>query len=426
MTLNDFITTYTEYGSRGEYGLGFLHLKVSFPIDINRLNELPTEDLGTFAHEYIHYLQNMSTPLGIWQAMHIYSYLSEFFKFVQTSPKPISIPVTDFTPSDELICREELYKEIDGERAFFKIMKNKPFYYSRKSIILHSRKIDRILLHATKNDGCDIEFILGAKIIKESMAALIQETIDSASREKHDDVPYNIVRLLAEKYFPNICNDVRKLASICFISLFTLSPGITLINYLSYANDNPSTDMGQIFTHFLKDTKVSTSEGKILTIEELSSDIAERFKVVIHKLLYGNADVPLDFIGEVIERVKVSNGVLPLLRLLMEKEISADLLQEAMSICGTPIIYNDNGYLCLPMAAYEIQTDNHEVSIDIRLLSAYWSLFSKLTDSRYYVCPMNFMCNANGASFKDECYETPWDGEICMMTLVAKSCGLTN
>ncbi|MCM1138942.1 MAG: hypothetical protein NC453_10275 [Muribaculum sp.] len=426
MTLNDFIANYTEYGSRGEYGLGFLHLKVSFPIDINRLNELSKENLGTFAHEYIHYLQNLSTPLGIWQAMHIYSYLSEFFKFVQTSPKPISIPFTDFTPSDALISREELYKEIDGERSFFKIQKEKPFFYKRNPFILNGRKIERILLHATKADGCDIEFILGAKIIKESMAALIQETINPTSKNEHEDVPYNVVALLAEKYFPNICNDVRKLASICFISLFTLSPGITLINYLSYANDNPSNDIGEIFTHFLNDSKALTSDGKILSIAELSSDIVEKFKIIIHKLLYGNEDIPLDFIGEVIDRVKVSNGLVPLLRLLMENDISAELLQEAVSVCGTPIIYNDNGYLSLPMSAVDVQNNNQEASKDISLLSAYWSLFSKLTDSRYYVCPMNFMCNANGTPFKDECYETPWDGEVCMMTLVARTCGLTN
>lgn len=72
-----------EEKEKGSYTSGFFLMKLSFPFNINDLSELSTENLGTFAHEYVHFLQNTSTPYGLWQAMIFYQAISEFFSFVK-------------------------------------------------------------------------------------------------------------------------------------------------------------------------------------------------------------------------------------------------------------------------------------------------------------------------------------------------------
>lgn len=72
-----------EEKEKGSYTPVFFLMKLSFPFDINDLSELSTENLGTFAHEYVHFLQNTSTPYGLWQAMIFYQAISEFFSFVK-------------------------------------------------------------------------------------------------------------------------------------------------------------------------------------------------------------------------------------------------------------------------------------------------------------------------------------------------------
>lgn len=67
-----------EESERGSYTPGFFQIKLSFPFDMKDLSSLSIQDLGTFAHEYIHYLQNTSTPFGLWQAMVYYQYISVF------------------------------------------------------------------------------------------------------------------------------------------------------------------------------------------------------------------------------------------------------------------------------------------------------------------------------------------------------------
>lgn len=72
-----------EEKEKGSYTPGFFLMKLSFPFDTNHLSDLSTENLGTFAHEYVHFLQNTSTPYGLWQAMIFYQAISEFFSFVE-------------------------------------------------------------------------------------------------------------------------------------------------------------------------------------------------------------------------------------------------------------------------------------------------------------------------------------------------------
>ena len=54
--------------SKGEYQPAFMQIRIHNSFDGN-IDELDVPTLGTLVHEYIHFLQNVSTPWGLYDSM---------------------------------------------------------------------------------------------------------------------------------------------------------------------------------------------------------------------------------------------------------------------------------------------------------------------------------------------------------------------
>lgn len=154
-----------EEKEKGSYTPGFFLMKLSFPFNINDLSELSTENLGTFAHEYVHFLQNTSTPYGLWQAMIFYQAISEFFSFVKKN-KPSKLPVKDYSLSDTMKRRLDLENEASGFRGFIDIPENQILDIRRRIVNIHEKRIERITLGFRDVHGELQEKTFGANIIK--------------------------------------------------------------------------------------------------------------------------------------------------------------------------------------------------------------------------------------------------------------------
>lgn len=61
------------------YRPSFMEIKLpfSFQGDLNTLSE---QDFGVMLHEYVHYLQNLSTPWGLYSSMEEYAELVEAYR----------------------------------------------------------------------------------------------------------------------------------------------------------------------------------------------------------------------------------------------------------------------------------------------------------------------------------------------------------
>lgn len=413
-----------EESERGSYTPGFFQIKLSFPFDMKDLSSLSIQDLGTFAHEYIHYLQNTSTPFGLWQAMVYYQYISVFFAYIQKNHLT-SKPIEGYVPNEDTTRRMELEKEASGYRGFLEVDEKEPLIYGRTIEEVCGKRLERISLTFKDVQGRNQKIILGANIIKESMAAMVQEIIDPASKDTHIAIPYHVVARLAAQYAPNIANDNKKLITLCFISLHTLSPGITLINYMSYANENPKADIISIFNHFLENSKVRKNNGQEMTVEQLGDDIAGTIKNVLHNFIYRNASTQqLNYLSEIIDRVKISSGMIPLLRLLTENEIDVLLIEKAVEVCGTPVIWNDYGDLSIPNTVND-GTSTEFPDFEVMALITSQALYRFLAVPDLYVCPMIQFCQSIMPSYvKHECYDVPWQGKECLISSIAKSIGL--
>ena len=116
--------------------------------------------------------------------------------------------------------------------------------------------------------------------------------------------------------------------------------------------------------------------------------------------------------------------MIPLLRLLTEHDINAELLQMAVEACGTPVIWNDLGNISIPNTVDNAKGEE-KPDMEIWALFANQSLYKRMKDKRQYVCPMYSMCHGFKLNnTKDECYGLPWQGPECIMTIIGHSLGL--
>lgn len=253
---------------QGEYKPAFMQIRIQNPFD-GDLDKLDTQTLGVLIHEYVHFLQNISTPWGLYDSMVRYSIMAETYAYVESTTSAITLPLK-FNFSQELENRIKIVENgtgycplADTSRIDFEVNRSQKIHIHRKKQKVGNRDLAVVELDICYAEGVRKTIVLGANIIKESMAALYQMLIDKTATHYRYDLPYNLVKILAEQHFPIVASDNVKLIVICYISLFSLSPAEVLINELEYANKHNYLSAIELFEQFVNDSKIKVKEEDI-------------------------------------------------------------------------------------------------------------------------------------------------------------------
>ena len=241
--------------TRGEYNTSFFHIYTKGDFDTD-LSQISQTDRGTFIHEYIHYWQNIATLWGLSTSMFCYDCMQklvEEFKTLDEIKLPYSI-----TYSESMKRRSDIFNIGYGETNdnLFVNKKIDPAHRIQIKFGIYAvgeRTIPTVSLKIAFNDGITYDIALGAHIIKESMAALYQSLVDPTA--EHDDMPYNIVRMLCMHNYPSLYNNKKLLICCCYASLFSMTPGDTLIDLLAKAEKEKISDVITIIDKFEKLSK---------------------------------------------------------------------------------------------------------------------------------------------------------------------------
>ena len=329
---------------RGSFTPALLKIFLTFNFKgSDDIDQMDDKDLGTFFHEYVHFLQSLSTPWGLYYNMFMYRCISDYLAQFQLSRQQ-NIPFVYSMP-DDLMKKQTLIKIGSGERFFSSQFKNAKIDTTDRILLdtkdydIDGRKRKVTMLYVTPVGGVEEQHIVGADLIMESMAALYQELIDPASRAGHKDMPYNFVRLYCEQNYPTVSSDPRKLICCCYASLFSMCPGDELKKVLEFAVANPGYDGYLIFRHFIKDKMINVSRpskaDKKLSVVDFSEMVVRTFKKVLTVL--GSPDAQLDYIEQVLERTKLSTGWMPIITALYDnKPFGRDHIKTMIDYLGVP------------------------------------------------------------------------------------------
>ena len=399
---------------RGFYTNGFFHIFIDGEFN-PMINEIPTiTDRGTTVHEYIHYIQNIGTLWGLYESMTRYEHLIEFKQAI-TKEKDIKRPFVHQL-SESLKRKYEFIRFGNGFTKYTDIMvdANKPMEKSSRVVNVNGKEEECISITFTDTNNNTQKIDLGALIIKESMAALYQSLIDADA--SHSDVPYNFVKLLAQKNYPRTASDPAKLICCCHASLFSMNPGLMLIKALEEMESDHSINGFEYFSHFVHNNTIKTKAGTTHTIADYFSIMVNGFK----ERLSANILAPIDHIGAALERMKLDGKYYPVLSVLYEDDgITEENFSEIIGYYGIPYIQAKNG-LHYPQST----TNKEEAAMDVLELIVHEAIFLNLSKpENLWVCPLYYMCKDSQYE-KEECFTAPWTGGMCSYKIISDSLGL--
>lgn len=385
---------------RGRYYTSFysIYLNGTYDADLSRMTQ---ENQGTLLHEYIHFLQNISTPWGIRLSSYIYSCMSETLRKLMEQDE-VTIPVktqVNQTNSQQIGFACGTYKLTTPHAS---IDWDKGIKLFIKEIEIGGENYEIPVFTVTLNTGGIEDLEIGGLIVMETMSSLYQSLIDPNA--SHPDVPYNLIVRFCKQYYPELAADTRKLICLCYISLFSTFPGTKLIDLIKqHGNDN--LDGYQVFQEFVQNTP---------RIVDAVDSLIERFKQLLNGMLHSD----LDYLAAIFEPVRLSSKWVPVVTALYDKEpFDLGHFQTMISQIGMPYLRTSCGQYSFPNG---IGKDN--ASLDLIELIGLQTVY------RYFMtpkgceceCELSYMCRGEKRYDETRCKDTPWSKEVeCPFSVVA-------
>ena len=212
----------------------------SMKIDSLSFGENMTDrELSLFIHEYIHFLQNITTLHGLERMNSDFCVLMHMINWLrENDEKPISIPLSDTILSDMTRNNQDISKLSWGD---FEEIKN----YDIIDIVLDPcnaiqideyRTVESVIIKYRTNDTEEDICSFGAREIYEGMAYLIEQHI-TKDFESSPDFPYNTAYKVAEFFYPTLANDYRNILVLCDKALMFSNPGLEFVEMIKWIKE---------------------------------------------------------------------------------------------------------------------------------------------------------------------------------------------
>lgn len=375
-----------------------IYLSGQFSSDVSKLSK---SDLGTFVHEYIHFLQNVSTPWGIHAGIVRNNDIAEMVHSYD-NVQEIHFPYHFTVSSLQLEYRKWLQCSIGTGRSSLRIDTSRPtgFYFTNvpdMPISMHN-----VHFHFFAEDGQKHDIIIGATIIKESMALMIQSFVDPNIHE-HPDIPYNVSEILCRNHFANIANDKQKIVQLCYISLFSLDPGFALMCELKNANLHPELSGSALYSDFMSGDVVIRGIGRLSK--------AQHFRQLLgnyRQSIRGILPCDLHYIGYVLNEVERVILMPPLMGIVELIQNNPKAIQDLIGWLGMPYVHTSDG-----TQFYLQRSDDEHFFEDVVVMSGNASIYDYICQTiPNATCPFSYMCD-DGEYI---CDVRPWDKGECIFT----------
>ena len=208
----------------GEYMPVFfqMYLKVDGPIDLNSCSD---RDFALFFHEYIHFLQDLTTTYGLTQCFYYGEYIQAAVNDIYKHDKgEFTVPIRFDDPTHHVkiadIITDTTMGDCNSDANEFNVVNVVPGFIDNLPIdcpeISHIHVVD---VESREGDF----FSFGAYAIKESIA-YIMERLVTKDYEHSPEFPYCSAEKIVECVFPELGKDILNVLALCDISLMFSNP----------------------------------------------------------------------------------------------------------------------------------------------------------------------------------------------------------
>lgn len=226
----------------GFYEPAVFHLHTIGNGQLKRMENWSQSQKSTFLHEYIHFLQDITTIQGLNNMFIIGEYLRYVTNFVtQQKDADIQLPINPFS-ADNNVDQNWLARK-------FTMGKNdsveKIISYKKVQLIklkdANSGKlipVNGIMVRCVDGKMQITDILFGTLQIMEGMAKLIQEEIYPTAIRNSPYNPYYIARDVADSIIPGLVDRPRTLIALFFLALQRSNPGYDFVDYLEFKAKN--------------------------------------------------------------------------------------------------------------------------------------------------------------------------------------------
>lgn len=287
-------TTYTEEdlspvecATLGFYEPGFIHLNIKTDDNLDKLNDFLNADFkeewgATFLHEYIHFLQDLTTPHGLLNFIHQIEFLKNANKEILNLNQNAFIVPIEPDNKHNILANGRLLNIYYGvnrtDHAAHSADKITYEKYTSEPQLVELKDDDSIgvkmffVHYVDENAKSPVKCHFGSRQIKESMAHIIQRQYDLDSTKNHPDNPYRLVNIILENELIDFNITDEFAIALCDASLFSYNPAqlfFSTIDRLKKDNRQSFKSTKEIYDYILSEYKAETLEGETKTLIEL-------------------------------------------------------------------------------------------------------------------------------------------------------------
>lgn len=350
------------YNVLGEYVPGFFKISISKEIfEGITWGDFTEEEVATFIHEYVHFLQDVSTTRGC----NYFNFVSKIiqFNFSHNHIGSIELPIETEEAYKEAYVQNELIKVYSGCSEHKKIHHIDNIRRERDELVFEFLNIELYNVNIYY-DGKKYPYVFGGDCIAESMAYIIERDKFGAY-ERKNELPYNSCEMVCEKLLPSIMVNRDILVAICELSLMHNNSGDMFWHILErIKSENLSfKNVNEFEKYFLSKTEILFNDF-IKGIEEAEDCINFLYPPQIELFTDSNTKVREFLQKGKQERIEKKLFIAK----LMEHEYPINLVTSWMHNLGMPLVCDKefNVYatdnllpMLTPLALYNFFVNNN-------------------------------------------------------------------
>lgn len=427
----------------GSYMPSFFYMNLDFEFykascSIFNLNE---RDFSIFIHEYIHFLQDISS-YALMNNSYVYSeYVHAAVNYVRTLPKgefdvPLKLPYNygnvELNQFVNNVCMgsNDTVDSVFCHCVDFKKVKVPYVNNILKELVLPYIKSNH------KND-----LFFGTYAIMESMAYLMEKRM-SKGYMSAPDYPYMSAQMIIAQQYPEFGRNDLNIIALCDISLQYSNPGWTFVRFLNMmkeVNYLPS-DPHELYNiaNQLPVSQMGMKKSHDYGIIEMAFMLIERLNLYLNDFVYsGFHKLVQKYFGFGL-RNRIQNKTFMLdLALAGYGKKNSDFIKTLIEL-GSPIIRDKNG------SFFQIPFFNNTPDEYLSFFPAIEQIYKAL-NGESDICEMIEMCEytikygmdifGDDYAYKipnvnDKCYDKPWckvnESKLCPYALLWKHWGLSD
>lgn len=335
------------------YRPAFFQIKIASPVELNNWKDMTDSTLSFYLHEYIHFIQDISTIYGLINISTINYYIQDSASRIhRQSEKGFEVPLKlterdgDFGYLNYNLQPIYIGSSINPKRKeidFVSYKIEKELFSDIKSIdVVNVKLIDKI-----ENKTFDIK--LGGNLITEGMAYLSERYVyyeilrDQGFEFPADEYPYCVAEKIAENIYPELAEYKILIIAVCDCCLMTYHPGLSFIRTLEFLkqqefieNNIEEKEIISLLYQEVSSHLKGTHYDFDVIVEQVRDSIKKSFKV---EYFEGNNQ----WIDILFDRIKQIRGNRPefLIDFLQLGDLKGNVLFDSFHrLFGSPLVLN--------------------------------------------------------------------------------------